>query len=196
LTIQFSGSAAAIRNASAKAMESLKAISEGTISKEDFTKAVALAKYQALEEGQNIEAGLVSTGAGLVHGGKPFQIDEVGKSLVSVTVEKVKLVCDCFFSFLAHISIIISNQITGSQGSFGRQGNCLGCGRSLHSAICGRNRAQGVKDWKGLGCRRGLYQQLIECTVDIRAILLFNESHPSNFVKHCNFCSTSVEKLW
>lgn len=92
LTLQFSGSASAIRGASIEAVKSLKGIAEGIISKEDFTKAVALAKYRALEEGQNLEAGLVSTGAGLVHGGKPFQIDEVGKSVESVSVDKLKSV--------------------------------------------------------------------------------------------------------
>jgi ubiquinol-cytochrome c reductase core subunit 2 len=93
LTIQFSGSAQAIGSASAEAIKALKSVSSGSISKEDFTKAVALAKYRALEEGQNIEAGLVATGAGLVHGGKPFQIDEVGKSVESVTADKLKSVC-------------------------------------------------------------------------------------------------------
>ncbi|KAK2624257.1 hypothetical protein QTJ16_006207 [Diplocarpon rosae] len=90
LSIQISGSATAIRGASAEAVKSLKSIAEGSISKEDFTKAVALAKYRALEEGQNIEAGLVATGAGLIHGGKAFQIDEVGKSVEGVTAEKLK----------------------------------------------------------------------------------------------------------
>ncbi|KUJ08473.1 putative cytochrome b-c1 complex subunit 2 [Mollisia scopiformis] len=90
LTIQFSGSAQAIRDASAEAVKALKSVSEGSISKEDFTKAVALAKYRALEEGQNIESGLVATGSGLIHGGKPFQIDEVGKSVESVTADKLK----------------------------------------------------------------------------------------------------------
>lgn len=92
LTIQFTGSAKAIRGASAEAVKALKSIAEGSISKEDFSKAVALAKYRALEDGQNIEAGLVSTGAGLVHGGKPFQIDEIGKSVESVSSEKLKAV--------------------------------------------------------------------------------------------------------
>lgn len=92
LTIQFSGSAKAIRGAATEAIKALKAISEGSISKEDFTKAVALAKYQALEEGQNIAAGLVSTGSGLVHGGKPFQIDEIGKSVEGVSADKLKSV--------------------------------------------------------------------------------------------------------
>lgn len=92
LAIQFSGSAKAIRDASTEAIKSLKSISEGSISKEDFTKAVAIAKYRALEEGQNIEAGLVATGAGLLHGGKPFQIDEVGKSVEGVSASKLQSV--------------------------------------------------------------------------------------------------------
>lgn len=92
LTIQFSGSAQAIRDASVEAVKALKSVSEGSISKEDFTKAVALAKYRALEEGQNIESGLVATGSGLIHGGKAFQIDEVGKSVESVTADKLKSV--------------------------------------------------------------------------------------------------------
>lgn len=92
LTIQFNGSAEDIRGASTAAVKALKGISEGSISKEDFAKAVALAKYRALEEGQNTEAGLVATGSGLVHGGKPFQIDEIGKSVEGVSVEKLKAV--------------------------------------------------------------------------------------------------------
>ena len=104
LTIQFGGSAQAIRHASADAIKALKSISDGSINKEDITKAVALAKYRALEEGQNIEAGLVSTGAGLVHGGKPFQIDEVGKSVESVTGDKLKAVRIPFSNYTVHHS--------------------------------------------------------------------------------------------
>ena len=93
LVIQFTGSAEAIRGASAEAVKALKSIADGSISNEDFVKAVALAKYDALEEGQNIEAGLVSTGAGLVQGGKAFQIDEIGRSVAAVSAEKLKSVC-------------------------------------------------------------------------------------------------------
>jgi len=106
LTIQFSGSAQAIRSASAEAIKALKSVSSGSISKEDFTKAVALAKYRALEEGQNIEAGLVATGAGLVHGGKPFQIDEVGKSVESVTADKLKLAAKALLDGKATVSAV------------------------------------------------------------------------------------------
>jgi ubiquinol-cytochrome c reductase core subunit 2 len=107
LTIQFSGSAQAIRGASTEAVKALKSIAEGSISKEDFTKAVALAKYRALEEGQNIEAGLVSTGAGLIHSGKPFQIDEVGKSVEGVSTDKLKAVCTPF-SFISRYTSMLT----------------------------------------------------------------------------------------
>ncbi|CAL3966945.1 hypothetical protein PZA11_003397 [Diplocarpon coronariae] len=106
LSIQFSGSAEAIRNASAEAVKTLKSIAEGSISKEDFTKAVALAKYRALEEGQNIEAGLVATGAGLIHGGKAFQIDEVGKSVEGVTAEKLKSAAKALLDGKATVSAV------------------------------------------------------------------------------------------
>lgn len=92
LAIQFTGSAKAIASAAKEAVKSIESIANGSISKEDFTKAVALAKFRALEEGQNVEAGLVATGAGLVHGGKPFQIDEVSKSVEGVSAEKLKAV--------------------------------------------------------------------------------------------------------
>jgi len=106
LTIQFGGSANSIRGASAEAVKALKSISEGSINMEDFTKAVALAKYRALEEGQDIEASLVSTGAGLVHGGKPFQIDEVGKSVESVSADKLKSVAKALLEGKATVSTV------------------------------------------------------------------------------------------
>ncbi|KAG9231005.1 putative cytochrome b-c1 complex subunit 2 [Amylocarpus encephaloides] len=106
LTIQFIGSASAIKSASKEAIKSLKGISEGSINKEDFTKAVALAKYRALEEGQNIEAGLVATGAGLVHGGQPFQIDQVGKSVEGVSAEKLQAAAKALLEGKATVSAV------------------------------------------------------------------------------------------
>ncbi|KAE9372175.1 LuxS/MPP-like metallohydrolase [Stipitochalara longipes BDJ] len=106
LSIQFSGSASAIRNASSEAVKALKSISDGSISKEDFTKAVASAKYNALEEGQNIEAGLVATGAGLVHGGNAFQIDQIGKSIEGVSADKLKSVPKALLEGKATVSAV------------------------------------------------------------------------------------------
>lgn len=106
LTIQFTGSAEAIRGASTEAVKALKSIADGSISTEDFKKAVALAKYNALEEGQNIGAGLVSTGAGLVHGGKAFQIDEIGKSVEAVSADKLKSAAKALLEGKATVSAV------------------------------------------------------------------------------------------
>jgi ubiquinol-cytochrome c reductase core subunit 2 len=106
LTIQLSGSAAAVRSASTEAIKAIKSIADGSISQEEFSKAVALAKFRALEEGQNIEAGLVSTGAGLIHGGKAFQIDEVAKGVEAVSIEKLKSVSDD--TFILHLRFMLT----------------------------------------------------------------------------------------
>ena len=169
LAIEFTGSAEAIRGAATEAVKALKSIADGSISNEDFTKAVALAKYNALEEGQNIEAGLVSTGAGLVHGGKAFQIDEIGSSIQAVSADKLKSVC-IFFNHRTKSSI---NVITGGKGIVGGQGDRLSCWRLVCTSLCRGHWPQGIDAWKFRTRGSGLYQQLLECIVDMRAILVY-----------------------
>ncbi|KAK5737072.1 ubiquinol-cytochrome c reductase core subunit 1 [Elasticomyces elasticus] len=89
LTIAMNGSATDIRNTASKVVEALKGIAQN-ISKEDFQKAKALAKFKELEYGSEPQAALELTGAGLVRDNKPYQIDEVAKSVDSVTEDKVK----------------------------------------------------------------------------------------------------------
>lgn len=89
LTVTLSGSAADIRTTAPKVVEAIKGVAQN-ISKEDFTKAKALAKFKELEFGQETTAGIELTGAGLVHGSKPYQIDEVAKSVDGVTEAQVK----------------------------------------------------------------------------------------------------------
>lgn len=93
LYVTLTGNANHIRAASKDVVDTIKSIAAGEVSKEDAKKAVALAKFRALEAGQNIESGLEATGAGLIQGGKAFQIDEVGKSIDGVTEDQVKKVC-------------------------------------------------------------------------------------------------------
>lgn len=93
LYVTLTGNARHIRDAAKAVVNTIKAIGAGDVSKEDIRKAVALAKFRALEAGQNVDAGLESTGAGLVQGGKAFQIDEVAKSIDGVSDEQVKKVC-------------------------------------------------------------------------------------------------------
>jgi len=89
LTVTLSGSAKDIRSASAEVVNTLKQVASG-VSKEEFQKAKALAKFKELEYGQNINAGLELTGAGLVHGDKAYQIDEVAQKYDSVSEEALK----------------------------------------------------------------------------------------------------------
>lgn len=91
LTITMAGSASDIKTSAPKVIEALKGAAEG-IDKESFAKAKALAKFKELEFGQETQAGMELTGAGLVHGDKAYQIDEVAKSVDSVTEEQVKKV--------------------------------------------------------------------------------------------------------
>ena len=92
LCISLTGNANHIRDASKDVVKTIRSVAAGEISKEDIKKAVASAKFKALESGQNIVAGLELTGAGLVQGGKAYQIDEVGKSIDGVTEDQVKKV--------------------------------------------------------------------------------------------------------
>jgi len=91
LKITLTGTAKDIRDASSEIINSIKTIANG-VSKEEFQKAKALAKFKELEFGQNVSNGLEYTGAGLVSGGKAYQIDEVAKKVDAVTEEQVKTV--------------------------------------------------------------------------------------------------------
>ena len=92
LTISIHGNAQQIRGASHEVVKTLKSVAAGEVSKDDIRKAVATAKFKALESGQNISTGIELTGAGLVQGGKPFQIDDLGKTIDTVTEDQVKKV--------------------------------------------------------------------------------------------------------
>lgn len=92
LAISITGSAQDVRAASGNVVQVIKDVAAGNISKEDVKKSIATSKFKALESGQHIDTGIEMTGAGLVQGGKPFQIDDLGKSIDGVTEEQVKKV--------------------------------------------------------------------------------------------------------
>ena len=92
LTISLYGNADQIRQASQEVVKAIKSVAAGNVNKEEIKKAVATAKFEALESGQNMNTGIELTGAGLVQGGKAFQIDELGKSINTVTEDQVKKV--------------------------------------------------------------------------------------------------------
>ncbi|KAI1151830.1 ubiquinol-cytochrome C reductase complex CORE protein 2 precursor [Nemania diffusa] len=89
LAIQISGAAASVRKTAEAAVNALKSIAAGSISKEDLVKAVAKAKFDALEASQSGVSTLLSAGSGIVQTGKPFQIVETVQSINSVTADKL-----------------------------------------------------------------------------------------------------------
>ncbi|KAI1654189.1 LuxS/MPP-like metallohydrolase [Daldinia decipiens] len=90
LTIQVTGAAASVRKAGEATVKALKSISEGSISKEDLTKAIAKAKFDALDASQSGVSTLLSAGSGIIHTGKPFQIAESVGSIDGITADKLK----------------------------------------------------------------------------------------------------------
>jgi ubiquinol-cytochrome c reductase core subunit 2 len=92
LYVTLTGNADHIAKASKSVVDTLKKVAAGDVSSEDIQKAVALAKFKALEAGQTLATGLESTGMGLVSGGKPFQINEIGAAIDKVGDQQVKAV--------------------------------------------------------------------------------------------------------
>ena len=99
LTIEITGPDRQVRYASNAVVKALKDVAAGKVSKEDITKAIAAAKFKALESGQIVNTGIELTGSGLIQGGGAFQLDEVAKSLEKVTEESVKNVSLKAFSY-------------------------------------------------------------------------------------------------
>ncbi|KAI1813329.1 ubiquinol-cytochrome C reductase complex CORE protein 2 precursor [Poronia punctata] len=90
LAIQINGAAPLVRKTAEEAVKALKGVAAGSISKEDLTKAIAKAKFDALDASQSGVATLVSAGSGIVQTGKPFQIAETVESINGVTADKLK----------------------------------------------------------------------------------------------------------
>ncbi|MCJ1415384.1 ubiquinol-cytochrome c reductase core subunit 1 [Xylographa parallela] len=106
LCISINGSSNQVRDASKDVVKALKKVAAGEVSKEEIKKAIATAKFKALESGQNIAAGLELTGAGLVQEGKAHQIDEVGKGIDGVTEDQVKKAAKALLDGKATVSAV------------------------------------------------------------------------------------------
>ncbi|KAL9632700.1 MAG: hypothetical protein Q9164_005151 [Protoblastenia rupestris] len=106
LTVSMSGNARQVREVSQQVVTALKNTAVGKVSSEDIKKARAMAKFKALESGQNIDTGIELTGAGLVQGGKAFQIDEVGKGMDGVTEDQVKKAAKALLDGKASVSTV------------------------------------------------------------------------------------------
>lgn len=100
------GPAAAVAEAAAETVNTIKKIAAGEISSEDIKKARAQAQFKELEHGQENMAGLELTGAGLVQTGKPYQLDESASQIKDVTEEQVKNAAKALLEFKASVSTV------------------------------------------------------------------------------------------
>lgn len=139
LTIQINGSARQVGQAAHEAVKTLQGIASG-VDKEALQKAKALAKFKQLEFGQNISAGLELTGAGLVHGDKAYQIDQVAKMVDDVTEASVKQVG----TPQRNQAFSVTDTIIGCQVMSGTKGQCFVCRRPPLAAVCRRRWIEGV----------------------------------------------------
>lgn len=105
LYVTVTGNAEHTAGASKSVVETLKKVAAGEINADDVKKARSLAKFRTLEAGQSLDTGMELTGTGLIHGGKPFQIAEVGQGIESVTDQQVKNVSIPLYLLLYHFSI-------------------------------------------------------------------------------------------
>lgn len=92
LTVQLSGTAASVRKGAEETAKALKSIADGTVGKDDITKAVANAKFNILEKAQLRSPSLLQAGSGLVNSGKATDLAALAKGIDGVTADKLKTV--------------------------------------------------------------------------------------------------------
>lgn len=92
LSVTITGNPDHIAKASKNVVDTIKQIAGGQVNEEDIKKARALAKFRALEAGENLNAGLEATGLGLITGGRASQLDEIAQAIDKVGSDKVKAV--------------------------------------------------------------------------------------------------------
>ncbi|KAL1306492.1 hypothetical protein AAFC00_005187 [Neodothiora populina] len=105
LTVTLTGAAKDVRGAAAEVVKTLEQVAQG-VSKEEFSKARALAKFKELEFGQSTSAGLELTGSSLVQSSKPYQIDDVAKGYEGVTEQSVKQAAKTLLEGKASVSTV------------------------------------------------------------------------------------------
>lgn len=152
LYVQIDGSAKDVAGAAFRAVETIKAVASGQITKEDITKAKAQAKFQELELGQNVYHGIEATGAGLIHGNKAYQIDETAKLIDGVNEEALKKVSFVETTFLE----VDTNISAGCKDITREQGIRFVCWRSSRFAIRRGTWVECVNVSQDLGARRGV----------------------------------------
>lgn len=90
LQISISGHAFQVRLASFEVAKLLRSLAAGNFSEDDFKRAVAAAKFKALDSAYTTGEGIELAGSALVQSGKSYQIDEIVKRIEGVKGEQLK----------------------------------------------------------------------------------------------------------
>jgi len=104
--ITVSGKADQVSAVSKNAVDAMKKVAIGDVASEDIKKAIALAKFRALEAAQNLETSLELTGLALINGGKPYQAGEIAQGFDRVTEQQVKGLAKSLLSGKASVTSV------------------------------------------------------------------------------------------
>ncbi|KAK8150530.1 ubiquinol-cytochrome c reductase core subunit 1 [Beauveria asiatica] len=106
LAVQLTGAAASVRKGAEDAVKALKAIAQGSVSKDDVSKAVANAKFNALDKAQLRDSSILLAGNGIINNGKPLDIASIGQSFDAVNADKLKTAAKALLDGKATVSTV------------------------------------------------------------------------------------------
>ncbi|PHH92882.1 hypothetical protein CDD83_4025 [Cordyceps sp. RAO-2017] len=106
LAVQLSGATSSVRKAAEATAKALKSVADGSVSKEDVTKAVANAKFEALEKAQLRDASMLSAGSGIVNSGRPTEPAALASAIDGVNADKLKATAQALLEGKATVSAV------------------------------------------------------------------------------------------
>ncbi|CAI4211538.1 unnamed protein product [Parascedosporium putredinis] len=106
LTISLSGSTASVAQAAQEAVKALQSVAAGSVGKDEITKAIANARFDALEKTQSSKESIISVGSALVHGTQAVQAADLVKSYSSVTPAKLQQVAKTLLEGKASVATV------------------------------------------------------------------------------------------
>ncbi|UPK98970.1 hypothetical protein LCI18_009905 [Fusarium solani-melongenae] len=106
LAIQLTGAAASVRKGAEETVKVLQSIASGNVSQEDVKKAVANAKFAALDASQLRQTSIVQAGSGIVNSGKPYDSASLAKAIDGVSAEALKTTAKALLEGKATVSTV------------------------------------------------------------------------------------------
>ncbi|KAJ4237321.1 ubiquinol-cytochrome c reductase core subunit 1 [Fusarium solani] len=106
LAIQLTGAAASVRKGAEETVKVLQSIASGNVSQEDVKKAVANAKFTALNANQLRQISIVQAGSGIVNSGKPYDSASLAKAIEGVSAEALKTTAKALLEGKATVSTV------------------------------------------------------------------------------------------